>query len=175
MSNFSNTLKSLRKSHNLTQSQFAAELNITQTAINYWENEKREPNLNMLQKIAEYFNVSLDYLITGKTHTEKKEDLYSKDDFMFGGITLDVTPENFKKYKHYFNLVFDAIIDNIKVSNIENVYDATTGQKISVLELKKNFKQADDDKKLSILEELVDHIIVNPIFNTFEIFYKLHL
>ena len=66
MFHFANGLKKLRIEHNLTQSALAKELNVTQNAIFNWENEKREPNLDMIQKIAEYFNTSLVYLLEGK-------------------------------------------------------------------------------------------------------------
>ena len=66
MSHFANGLKQLRIERGLTQSALAKELHVTQNAVFNWENEKREPNLDMIRKIAEYFNTSLVYLIDGK-------------------------------------------------------------------------------------------------------------
>lgn len=66
MSNFANQLMQLRLESGLTQAALAKELDVTQNAIFNWENEKREPNLDMIRKIAEYFNTSLVYLINGK-------------------------------------------------------------------------------------------------------------
>ena len=66
MSHFANSLKQLRIERGLTQSALAKELHVTQNAVFNWENEKREPNLDMIRKIAEYFNTSLVYLIDGK-------------------------------------------------------------------------------------------------------------
>lgn len=66
MSHFANGLKRLRIERGLTQSALAKELNVTQNAIFNWENEKREPNLEMIRKIADYFNTSLVYLLDGK-------------------------------------------------------------------------------------------------------------
>ncbi|MDE6155538.1 MAG: helix-turn-helix domain-containing protein, partial [Eubacterium sp.] len=42
------------------------DLNICQEALSHYENDKREPSLAMLKKMSEYFNVSIDYLITGE-------------------------------------------------------------------------------------------------------------
>jgi len=47
------------------------DLNISREALSHYENGKREPSLAMLQKMSEYYNVSIDYLITG--HEFKKK------------------------------------------------------------------------------------------------------
>ncbi len=58
-----NNLKMLRKSDGLTQSQVAQALNIGTQAYSYYERGDREPPLELLCKMADYFNVSVDYLI----------------------------------------------------------------------------------------------------------------
>ena len=63
---FYKKLKLLRNQKNLTQLELAKDLNVTKGAIAMWETNKRNPDHDMLVKIAEYFNVSVDYLI-GKT------------------------------------------------------------------------------------------------------------
>lgn len=59
-------LKNIRKSKNLNQQKVAFDLNITRECLSYYENGKREPSLSMLIKMSNYFNVSIDYLITGE-------------------------------------------------------------------------------------------------------------
>lgn len=59
---FSQRLKILRKSFDLSQAKFAKEIGFSQSAIASWENETREPGINALIKIAQYFNTSVDYL-----------------------------------------------------------------------------------------------------------------
>lgn len=56
-------LKSLRLKNNLTQAALAKELNVTQNAVYQWENGKREPSSEMVEKIANYFKVSPNYLM----------------------------------------------------------------------------------------------------------------
>ena len=56
-------LIALRKEHHLTQSDFANLLNVSQAAIGNWELGKREPDLETLSRIADYFQVSVDYLL----------------------------------------------------------------------------------------------------------------
>ena len=65
---FSNRLKELRTGNALTQKELAAKLNVSQNAIFNWENGKREPSIDMLKQIADFFGVSLDYLTGNVIH-----------------------------------------------------------------------------------------------------------
>ena len=59
-------LKNIRKQRNLNQQKVAMDLNISREALSYYENGKREPSLSLLVAMSKYFNVSINYLITGK-------------------------------------------------------------------------------------------------------------
>ena len=59
-------LKQIRKERRLTQFKVAMDLNISREALSHYENGKREPSIDMLIKMSEYFNVSIDFLINGK-------------------------------------------------------------------------------------------------------------
>lgn len=61
-----NIYKQLRKSKNLTQIEFANILNVDQSTISKWEQDKSVPDIQMLSTLADFFNVSTDYLL-GKT------------------------------------------------------------------------------------------------------------
>ena len=60
---FSSTLKALRESYELSQTKFAREIDFSQSAVSGWENGTREPGIEALIKISNYFNVSVDYLV----------------------------------------------------------------------------------------------------------------
>ena len=64
-------LKMIRKQRNLNQQKVALELNISREALSHYENGKREPSLTLLLKMSDYFNVSINYLITGKEFEKK--------------------------------------------------------------------------------------------------------
>ncbi|WP_270245609.1 helix-turn-helix domain-containing protein [Lactococcus lactis] len=66
MSVFAEQLKTLRKINGLTQKELAEKLKIKQNSYSDWENGKSEPNIEMLVRIADYFDVSLDYLMGEK-------------------------------------------------------------------------------------------------------------
>lgn len=42
------------------------DLNISREALSHYENNKREPSIDLLIKMSNYFNVSIDFLINGK-------------------------------------------------------------------------------------------------------------
>lgn len=58
-----NRLIELRKRNRLTQSDLAKVLNVTQAAVGNWELGKRDPDYDTLSRIADYFHVSVDYLL----------------------------------------------------------------------------------------------------------------
>ena len=59
-------LVEIRKKKGYSQQKVAMDLNISREALSYYETGKRNPDLNMLITLSKYFNVSIDYLITGK-------------------------------------------------------------------------------------------------------------
>ena len=59
-------LRLIRKERNLNQQKVAMDLNISREALSHYENGKREPSLAMLNRLSQYFNVSIDYLINGE-------------------------------------------------------------------------------------------------------------
>lgn len=60
---FGKKLKDLRKKKGVTQNQLAESLEISNGAIGNWEINTRQPDHDMLVKIADYFSVSIDYLL----------------------------------------------------------------------------------------------------------------
>ncbi len=75
-------LREIRQKKGYSQLKVAMDLNISREALSYYENGKRNPDLEMLVTFSQYFNTSIDYLITGqqfqpnitKQPYEKKKD-----------------------------------------------------------------------------------------------------
>ena len=70
---FREKLKMLREGEELSQAKFAKAMGFSQSSIASWENGTREPGINTLIKIAQYFNTSVDYLVGLPTTTIKTE------------------------------------------------------------------------------------------------------
>lgn len=62
---FSKMLRELRLSRNVTQEELAQYLNVSRPTIAGYETKNKEPDYEKLCKLAEFFDVSIDYLITG--------------------------------------------------------------------------------------------------------------
>jgi transcriptional regulator with XRE-family HTH domain len=69
--NFHSILRELRETKGLTQNEISKHLGIPRTTYAKWENNIR-PGYETLKKLAEFFNVSVDYLLYG---TEPSTDL----------------------------------------------------------------------------------------------------
>jgi len=90
---FKNRLKTLRTEKNLTQSTLAKELNYSRSTIAQYESGIREPSLNFLIDISNFFNVSSDYLL-GRTNIRLSfQDYLSK---YTESILLFINPQNGK-------------------------------------------------------------------------------
>lgn len=59
-------LKIIRMKKKYSQLKVASDLNISREALSYYENGKRNPDLEMLRRLSRYFNVSIDFLVNGK-------------------------------------------------------------------------------------------------------------
>jgi transcriptional regulator with XRE-family HTH domain len=64
-------LKKLRKEKNISQLKLALDLNMNQNSVSRYENREREADYETLIKFADYFDVSLDYLL-GRTDEKHK-------------------------------------------------------------------------------------------------------
>lgn len=67
-----NRLKILRESKKLTQQELADKLNLSRVRYNNYETGKRNPDYEVLQLIANFYDVSIDYLL-GKTESTPKK------------------------------------------------------------------------------------------------------
>lgn len=66
MSDFATQLKIIRKKRGITQKQLAIDIGASERGIQQYELGERKPAFDILLSLADYFDVSLDYL-TGRT------------------------------------------------------------------------------------------------------------
>lgn len=89
----------LMKSHNLTAYQISKETGVAQSTLSDWKKGKSKPKTDKLQKIADYFGVSVDYLMTGSA-PEPKQGYYLNDE------TAAIAQEIFENKE--LRMLFDA-------------------------------------------------------------------
>lgn len=60
---FSEKLYMLRTVKGISQKELADTLGVAQSSINYWEKGQRDPSISIVEKIADYFGISVDEMI----------------------------------------------------------------------------------------------------------------
>ena len=160
---FCSRLKKLRENEHLTQVQLAQILNISKQSIWNYEANHREPNLETINRIADHFGVSTDYLLGRTEHksveVEKISNLYG-----INPETAFVINELKKLPQFQFLLV--------------NIYNHTVASEDQALEAAKSSPSSaekrlalylmNSDKEISIDEALTFAFQI-PIKNTLEI------
>lgn len=72
---FAERLQELREDRGITRKDLAAKLNITVSALGMYEQGRREPNLEMLVKLADCFDVTLDFLVGRSFNDEETKNI----------------------------------------------------------------------------------------------------
>lgn len=79
MATFSERLKQLRKEKNISLDGLAEALNTTKATLSRYENNLRVPNIDFIEQLAEFFEVSVDYIL-GRTQRRASPTVYASDD-----------------------------------------------------------------------------------------------
>lgn len=85
----------LRKSRSMSQFQLAKTLNIATSTLGMYETNKRKPNMEMLERLADFFGVSIDYLL-GRDKADAKDpqnDLSRNQKLVAYSIDPDISDE----------------------------------------------------------------------------------
>lgn len=72
-------LKNLREKKGLLQKELGDKLNISASTIGMYEQDRRDPDFETLKKIANFFNVTTDYLLDNTNNTDMDEELKEKE------------------------------------------------------------------------------------------------
>ena len=98
---FGNRLKQARENKGYNQKQFAERLGVTPARLNYWEKDKREPDVAIIKQIAQSLDVSSDWLI-GNNIISSEIELTAAE------------KQHIKKYRsldHYGRKAVDSVLD----------------------------------------------------------------
>jgi len=136
------TIKKLRKEHNLTQEELAEQLNVTAQAVSKWENETGLPDISQIVPIASVFGVSTDVLF-GTFGTNEKDEVWEilnsaynlNGDKKVNTKTIDsyaILQEGLRKYPNNMWILVNCLEIGISLAYPENNmgYDEARGQEI---------------------------------------------
>lgn len=122
MATMGQRIKFLREERDYTQEQFGAMIGVSKSTIGMYELDKREPDKEKLEAIADFFNVDMDYLYGKSNYRNKQEWLLSQTD-----LALNAAEENL--------LTDFRILNNIGQSKaVEYVSDLADNPKYQLAE-----------------------------------------
>lgn len=107
-----NRLKLLREERGLYQKDLAKILNVSVPAVNQYENGKRDMSTETLMTLAEYFNVTTDYLL-GKSNERNPSNLDS-DKINIGLSKKDYNPPTKEQQEKIEEFAKFVLKDNLK-------------------------------------------------------------
>ncbi|KAA8747146.1 helix-turn-helix domain-containing protein [Paenibacillus sp. UASWS1643] len=113
MKSFGERLSYLRNKKGLSQDELAKIFKIGKSTLGMYETNKREPKHEMTARIAEYFDVSMDWLTTGKNEKELKESSYALPEEVILNVIREAEAE-FKVDLRDDPVVESAVRDLIK-------------------------------------------------------------
>lgn len=140
METFGERLTAARKKKNITQKHLSEILNITPTRLNYWEKDKRKPNIEMIKQIANALDVQTDELLgldiqEEINHSQLIEDYFKSLDF---SIEYKIT-----KW-HYGNIIDEP---NIREQIVDDAVYILTKDGHSATFTIKEFEELQSDIK----------------------------
>ena len=101
---FGDIFKELRLEKKLSQEKIAEDLEISQPLIAKWESHQSTPSPEMLDYIADYFNVSVDYLIGRSKYKNLEADNSELDNVLFSKAK-DLTDDEKKTIINVINAI----------------------------------------------------------------------
>ena len=110
---FKDRLKELRASRNLTQDDFSKQSGIGRSVIGMYETGRRKPSFEVLERIADFFNVTMDYL-TGKSDTPQPSYNVASDDDV--AVMIGAYHRKLKE-KHANNPNKEEYFEDLKLAN----------------------------------------------------------
>ena len=94
---FGTILKNLREEINLSQQELADRLNVTRQTVSNYETNKRLPNKEMFEVIADFFNVDMDYLYGMSDVKNKYQSLINNSNIDLASIPGIILPVQMKR------------------------------------------------------------------------------
>jgi transcriptional regulator with XRE-family HTH domain len=103
-----------RKNNNFSQSQLAEKIGVSLTQLQRYENKGVQPPADILKKLADTFNTSIDYLVYGDSEQKAKQTI--KDNELL--TQFKAVEELDNKDKSTIKDIIDAFIKRSKLKNI---------------------------------------------------------
>ena len=122
MATFSERLRQLRTAAGLSQMEFSKRIGVSKSSVNMYERGEREPNLETLQHIADFFQVDIGYLL-GKSESAPPVRSITDDDIklaLFGGSgeITDAMYDILYNGKHPSDALQELMVRDLREENV---------------------------------------------------------
>lgn len=103
-------IKKLRIKNHIKQEDICNYFKVARGTVSMWETNKREPDIATLKKLANYFNVSIDYLVENETDTTKiqLQPQYTEQQKNCIDMLMQLTQKQLDRVEAYLTAQIDA-------------------------------------------------------------------
>lgn len=111
---FGEVLKLLREKNNISQEELSLRLGLSRPAITKYERNERQPSFDTIIKIADYFHVSIDYLLGRPTGMISEQ--VTQINSLLNALDIELSsyktlPEAITIYKEYKTQIDELLLD----------------------------------------------------------------
>lgn len=98
---FGQRIRELRQQKDLTMKELGKFFDLAESTISGYENEARKPDIYLLQKLADFFNVSVDYIL-GRSDipfSKKVDNIETSNSIIINGVCSELTKDEVSHIK----------------------------------------------------------------------------
>lgn len=166
MSILGNRIKKERENLKLSREDLAKKIGVSYSAIAMYEQGNREPNNEILLKMCEIFNCSMDYLMGKSEYKTKKEELNHYYKKIYNNALLDIAPT-----------LLEMGLNSKEVSeliSLPSVYDGNELLLNKIVELRNRLPEKYKEKYIKLFEDLLRKMRHQLEFNSLKTFKNNH-
>lgn len=158
MSKFHLRLRELRNSRKLSQQELANLLEISKSSINMYERGEREPGLDALEAMADFFNVDMDYLMGKTSEIKIFDDKFDTKKLSSESQAYDIIGKVFGSQTAELVHLFDSFNEEGKEKLLDTAQDMSQLERYKkIYQIKKAARNGSFEEK-SITDSELDKI-----------------
>lgn len=158
-------IKTLREERHLSQEKLAEELGVSRMTVNNYENEKRAPDIDFARHAADYFGVTVEFLMGGTEYRYKRDEIISlkRSETLFRIMEKLPQPE----IQEMVSSLIETLEKSVELDMADEIVDVMNHCCVQVRRLLYNYENLRDDiavpvielKKLSVPEEPIRQVV----------------
>jgi transcriptional regulator with XRE-family HTH domain len=158
-------IKTLREERHLSQERLAAELGVSRMTVNNYENEKRAPDIDFARHVADYFGVTVEFLMGGTEYRYKRDEIISlkRSETLFRIMEKLPQPE----IQEMVSSLIETLEKSVELDMADDIVQVMNHCCVQVRRLLYGYENLKDDiavsvkelKKLSVPEESIRQVV----------------